>query len=144
MTKAAVAAWLRPDNPVPVIPGLLRLAYVENRGMAFGLLADSPSGLVFALLVAISVATLAVLGFLLWRDRSWSPLAGTGLALILGGAAGNFLDRIVRGKVIDFLDFSLGRYHWPAFNVADSALVLGAALLVLDLLRARTPHPKPR
>ncbi len=138
-TKAAVAAWLSPEAQVPVIPGFFRLVYVENPGMAFGLLSDSPSGLVLALLVTFSVATLALLGFLLWRDQSWSPLARTGLALILGGAAGNFVDRIARGAVIDFLDFSLGSYHWPAFNVADSALVVGAAFLLLDLLRAQRP-----
>ena len=140
-TKALVVARFAEHTIVPVIPGVFRLVRAENTGMAFGLFSDSPSPLAFWLLTLVSVAVLGVVAFLLWKDRTASWLGGMGLAVILGGAAGNVVDRLVRGKVIDFLDFYIGRHHWPAFNVADSAIVIGAALLLLDLTRARTTSP---
>ena len=140
-TKAIVVARFAPDTVVPVIPGLFRLVRVENTGMAFGLFNDSPSPLVFVLLTIISAALLGFVAYLLWSNQTPSALGGYGLALILGGAAGNVVDRLARGKVIDFLDFYLGSYHWPAFNLADSAIVVGAALLVIDLMRGRTSNP---
>jgi len=75
--------------------------------------------------------------YLIWTSQFPSAVGGYGLAVILGGAAGNVLDRLVRGKVIDFLDFYVGSTHWPAFNVADTAIVVGAALLMVDLMRGR-------
>ena len=140
-TKAIVVARFAPDTVVPVIPGLFRLVRVENTGMAFGLLNDSPSPLVFVLLTLVSAVILGFVAYLLWSNQTPSALGGFGLALILGGAAGNVVDRLARGKVIDFLDFYLGQHHWPAFNVADSAIVVGAGLLVIDLLRGRTSNP---
>ena len=140
-TKAAIVARFSMDTIVPVIPGVFRLVRVENTGIAFGLLSDSPSKPVFVVMVLVSAAALALVAFLLWKNQHSSTLMGIGLAVILGGAAGNVVDRIARGKVIDFLDFYIGRYHWPAFNVADMAIVIGAGLLLLDLARARTPHP---
>ena len=140
-TKALVVARFAADTAIPVIPGLFRLVRVENTGMAFGLLNDSPSPLVFVLLTIISAALLGFVAYLLWSNQTPSALGGYGLALILGGAAGNVVDRLARGKVIDFLDFYLGGYHWPAFNLADSAIVVGAGLLVIDLLRGRTSNP---
>jgi len=140
-TKAIVVERFTAQTAIPVVPGFFRLVRVENTGMAFGLLNDSPSPLVFGLLTLVSGALLGFLGYLLWTNQTPSALGGFGLALILGGAAGNVVDRLARGKVIDFLDFYLGSYHWPAFNLADSGIVVGAALLLLDLFRARTPHP---
>ena len=140
-TKAVVVARFAEHTVVPVIPGLFRLVRVENTGMAFGLLGDSSSPLVFWLLTLVSAALLGFIAYLLWSNQTPSALGGFGLALILGGAAGNVVDRLARGKVIDFLDFYLGSYHWPTFNVADSGIVIGAALLVLDLFRVRKPHP---
>lgn len=120
-----------------VIPGLFNLTHVRNRGAAFGLLSnyDSPWPAVF--LIAFSVAALALVLSLLWRGPA--PLTGVGLALILGGALGNLFDRLRDGSVVDFLDFHLGAYHWPAFNLADSAIVVGAVALVGEVLRSRRP-----
>ena len=140
--KAIVVARFSAYTVVPVIPGLFRLVRVENRGMAFGLFGDSSTDVGFALLTLVSGATLAFVAFLLWKNQPSSALGGTGLSFILGGAAGNVLDRLVRGKVIDFLDFYIGRHHWPAFNLADSAIVIGAGLLLLYLLCTRTPSPR--
>lgn len=140
-TKALVVARFTAETAIPVIPGLFRLVLVENTGMAFGLLNDSPSPLVFGLLTLVSAALLGFVAYLLWTHQASSTLGGYGLALILGGAAGNVVDRLARGKVIDFLDFYLGSHHWPAFNLADSGIVIGAALLLLDLFRTRTPRP---
>ncbi|MBI3894617.1 MAG: signal peptidase II, partial [Acidobacteria bacterium] len=133
ITKAIILARFSEETIVPVIPGLFQLVRVENRGMAFGLLADSSSGFLFGLLVILSVAALCLVSFLLWKNPLAPGPAATALALILGGASGNLVDRVARGKVVDFLDFYIGSYHWPAFNVADSAIVIGAGFLLLDL-----------
>jgi signal peptidase II len=140
-TKAIVVERFTAQTAIPVVPGLFRLVLVENTGMAFGLLNDSTSPLVFALLTLVSAALLGFVAYLLWTQQTPSAVGGFGLALILGGAAGNVVDRLARGKVIDFLDFYIGSHHWPAFNLADSGIVIGAALLLLDLFRARTADP---
>ena len=136
-SKAVVVERFTAATAIPVIPGFFRLVLVENTGMAFGLLDDSPSPLVFAALTLVSALILGFVVYLIWTNQAPSALGGYGLAVILGGAAGNVLDRLVRGKVIDFLDFFLGEHHWPAFNVADCAIVVGAALLMIDLMRGR-------
>ena len=87
----------------------------------------------------ISILALAVVSALLWKNSHSMTTTGVGLALILGGAVGNLWDRLLTGRVVDFLDFYLGSYHWPAFNVADSAIVIGALLLVAEILFARSP-----
>jgi signal peptidase II len=79
---------------------------------------------------------------LLWKNSHSMTTTGMGLALILGGALGNLWDRLVSGQVTDFLLFCLGSYQWPAFNVADSAIVIGAGLLVIEILFAKSPHEK--
>ena len=139
VTKAVVE-WGIPLHEVrPVIPGLFRLTHVKNRGAAFGMFADSPSELKIALLIAFSAVALGVGLVLLWRHQPEARRTGVGLALILGGAIGNLFDRLVHGSVVDVLDFYLRSYHWPAFNVADSAIVVGAGLLVLDMLLSPSP-----
>ena len=122
---------------VPVIPGFLRLTHVVNRGAAFGLLSESEWNV--AILILFSLVALAVVSALLWRNSHRVSSTGFGLALILGGAVGNLWDRLLEGHVVDFLDFHLGGYHWPAFNVADSAIVLGALLLVAEILFTKSP-----
>ena len=140
LTKAAVVARFSDEAMVSIIPGLFRLVHVENRGIAFGLFSDSSSPAAGAILALISAAAMVLIAFLLWQQQP-SVLAGLGLALILGGAAGNLVDRIWRGQVVDFLDFYVGSYHWPAFNVADSAICVGAAVLLWELWIA---HPARR
>jgi signal peptidase II len=122
----------------PVIPGFFDLVHSQNRGIAFGLFNDGATDLTRWLLIGVSVL---VLGFLIystarsWRDpRSALPLP---LFLMLGGALGNLYDRALRGYVTDFADFYIGAWHWPAFNIADAAITLGAVWLLLQGLRAK-------
>ena len=134
LTKWLVSDRIQLHDSIPVIPGFFRLTHVQNRGAAFGLFADSPSEWKVAILVAFSLIALVVVSALLWRNSHALSMTGTALALILGGAVGNLWDRVLAGHVVDFLDFYVGTYHWPAFNVADSAIVIGALLLVGEIL----------
>jgi signal peptidase II len=122
-----------------IIPGFFRLTHLENRGAAFGLFADSPSPWKIATLVLFSVLALIVVSTLLWKNSHTMSTTGVGLALILGGAIGNLWDRLTAGHVTDFLLFYVGHYQWPAFNVADSAIVVGACLLVYEIVFTKTP-----
>jgi len=134
LTKWLVIRHIVLEDNVPVIPGFFRLTHLENPGAAFSLFADSPSALKTGLLIAVSVTALAVVGFLLWLRRNDFNLTTVALALIMGGALGNLWDRLSDGKVTDFLDFYIGPHHWPPFNLADSAIVVGALLLMLRML----------
>ena len=130
-SKQIVRALVSAESPVRILP-FFRLVLVENPGAAFGLFADSgaPARI---LLTVVSVGVSGGIAVYLWFARP--PLReALGCALVLGGAAGNLCDRILRGKVTDFLDFHIQQWHYPAFNVADSAIVVGAILLVADLL----------
>jgi len=134
-TKIAIDTHLGYADRIPIIPGFFYLTHVRNTGAAFGLFADTPQ--VYRLVFFISVSVIAV-GIIVAFYRKLSPgdrLAALALGLILGGAVGNLIDRIFRQEVVDFLHFRLWRdYSWPDFNVADSAIVVGVALLVLELL----------
>ena len=119
-----------------VIPGFFDIVHTENRGVAFSLFNDSTSEWRTGLLVLFSiVAVVLVAGFLFRKADRLDRSSVAGFALILGGAIGNVFDRIVWGRVTDFLDFYIGTYHWPAFNVADSAIVIGSVLLLIEVLR---------
>jgi signal peptidase II len=133
ITKGMIERMPTHDS-IQVIPHLFRLTHIENPGAAFGLFQDSPSQWKIALLIAFSVLALVVVLTLLWRSNH-SRVAGVALALILGGASGNLFDRVLHHSVVDFLLFYVSRYEWPAFNIADSAIVVGASLLVWDILR---------
>jgi len=135
ITKWAIAQTIPLEDAISIIPGFFRLTHLENTGAAFSLFADSPSPFRTTLLIAFSVAALAVVSVLLWKDRSVFHSGTLALSLILGGALGNLWDRVSDGKVTDFLDFYIGVHHWPPFNVADSAIVIGALLLFLRMLR---------
>jgi len=137
--KWVVAKNISLHDSVQVIPGFFRLTHVENRGAAFGLFAESPSEWKIAVLVLFSIVALVIVSALLWRNSHSMSATGVGLALILGGALGNLWDRLVSGRVVDFLLFYIGQYQWPAFNVADSAIVIGAGLLVVEILFAKSP-----
>jgi len=142
VTKIAVAKNISLHDGIQVIPGFFRLTHVENRGAAFGLFADSPAQWKIAMLVLFSIVALVVVLALLWRNSHAMTSTGIGLALILGGAIGNLWDRLLNGRVVDFLLFYIGQYQWPAFNVADSAIVCGAGLLVIEILFAKAPAEK--
>ncbi len=136
--KWLVATRVTLHDSVIVIPGLFRITHVENRGAAFGLFSESPTQWKIAILILFSVVALVVVSLLLWKNSHALTVTGVGLALILGGALGNLWDRLISGHVVDFLDFYVGNYHWPAFNVADSAIVVGALLLVAEILFAKS------
>ena len=130
LSKLAILTLL--DHAVAVTP-FLNLVVVWNRGVSFGMFA-SAGALMPWLLSGLALAVVVALGF--WLRRVEHPLAGLALGLIIGGALGNVIDRIRFGAVVDFLDFHALGYHWPAFNVADSAICVGAALLLVDGLLA--------
>jgi signal peptidase II len=143
VTKAWVVDSLRLYESVVIVPGFFNLVYVTNSGAAFSLLAnvDSPWRHYFFL----GVGSLAMVGLSIayWKLRKVNKYYTVALALIVGGAAGNLIDRIRFGAVIDFLDVYIGGYHWPAFNVADSAICIGAGLfLILNLFEVRTEEAK--
>jgi signal peptidase II len=144
LTKWAIVKTIVLEDAVSIIPGFFRLTHLENTGAAFSLFADSTSPFKTALLVTFSLAALAVVAFLLWRSRNEFNITTLSLSLILGGAVGNLWDRLADGMVTDFLDFYLGNHHWPPFNIADSAIVVGALLLLSRMLRAenRTSEAK--
>jgi len=123
-----------------VIPGILNITHVLNTGAAFSLFADSLSPLaVRNSLIAFSVVAVLIVFALLWRAGRDLTLTGVALALILGGAFGNLYDRLVYSYVVDFLEVHIIHYHWPDFNIADSCIVIGACLLLIEIFR---PQPE--
>jgi signal peptidase II len=134
-SKHAVETLTTPGSSRVLIPGLLNFVHTRNPGVAFGLFADSNAPWRAPLLIVFSVTVIFLIGWLLASGRAGGLLGECGMTLILGGAAGNVLDRILRRSVTDFIDFHIGDYHWYTFNLADSAIVLGAALVILELLR---------
>lgn len=137
LTKWIIEARVSFFDTYRVIPGFFDIVHSQNRGVAFGLFNDSASEWRTTLLVVLSIAAVVAVSIMLWNAQRLDRLTIAGFALILGGAAGNVFDRIVWGRVTDFLDFYIGQYHWPAFNAADSAIVIGSGLLVIDLLRPK-------
>jgi len=125
--------WVR-----TVIPGFFDLVHRHNRGVAFSMFASHDAPWLSPLLIVFALAVISGLMWMLGTPHSGGRTARLGLALILGGAAGNVMDRILRGSVVDFADFYFGTHHWPAFNVADSAITIGACLLICELLFVRS------
>ncbi len=113
-----------------VIPGLFNLTHVRNRGAIFGFFSQSGSPVVYVILTVASLAALSLVVFYFIRVPAQEKLLKITLALILGGALGNQVDRILRGFVVDFLEVYVKSFHWPSFNVADSCISIGAVLLV--------------
>jgi signal peptidase II len=117
-----------------VIPGFFNLVRSSNPGVAFGIFQDNPSPQRTMILVAVSIVAILVLAAMLWRIDQQDRFTANGLSLIFGGALGNVYDRAIAGSVTDFLDFHLGSYHWYVFNLADSAICIGAGLMILSML----------
>ncbi len=137
-TKHLAAIRIPLYTHIQVIPGFFRLTHTENTGAAFSLFADSTSHWRTTLLIAFSVVAMVVVLVLLWKQDRAFTMTGIALSLILGGAVGNLWDRVARGRVVDFLLFYVKQYQWPVFNLADSAIVVGASLLVLEILLSRS------
>lgn len=131
VTKAMVVGAMRLYESWEIIPGFFNLVYVTNSGAAFSFLADINSPWRHYFFLSIGVVALFGLSIAYWKLREENGLYSWSLALIAGGAAGNLIDRVRFGSVIDFLDFYLGSYHWPAFNVADSAICIGVGMFLL-------------
>jgi signal peptidase II len=130
-----------------LIHNFVYLVHSRNPGLAFGILSDSASTGTRIVLILGSMAIIAALAWLLVTNQSGNAMAAAGLALLLGGATGNVTDRILHGAVTDFFEVWFGTYRYPAFNVADSAIAIGAALILLDILfgrRPETPHSNAR
>jgi signal peptidase II len=138
--KWIVLHALPPGAPVTVIDGLFSLTLVMNPGLAFGMLGTVPAGWrwVVALLSVVAVGVLATIATRLLPEGG--RVAAVAIGMIFGGAAGNLIDRARFGAVVDFLDFYWRGWHWPAFNVADSAISVGVALLALRMLTASPPQ----
>jgi signal peptidase II len=133
-TKHIIVRSLRLGQDIPVVPGFFDIVYVLNPGAAFGFLATLSEGVRNPFFVFISLAAVILIVFYHTRYLRSHQLATIALGLILGGAIGNLVDRLRYGVVVDFLDVHLYEYHWPAFNVADSAISVGVSLMVLDML----------
>jgi len=142
-TKVWVCAHIRLGGAIPVLPGVLRISHWTNDGAAFSLFADSahPHTTQMMLIGFSLVASLGVLIAMIWTSSRFT-LTSIALALVFAGALGNVHDRIAYGSVVDFIEVHIFSYHWPDFNVADSAIVVGACLLVLDTLLAKDEDKK--
>lgn len=137
LTKWLVETRVSETAVYRVIPGVFEIIRSENRGVAFGLFNDSTFEWRTTLLVLVSVAAVIAVSYMLWHPEKLDRISLWALALVLGGAAGNVYDRILSGKVTDFLQVYLGTYPWPTFNVADSAIVIGSILLLLSQLKPK-------
>src|SRR6266581_6808789 len=142
-TKRIVAARIAMYTHIQIIPGFFRLTHTENTGAAFSLFADSPSHWKTTLLICFSLVAMVIVSVLLWRQARAFTITGVALSLILGGAVGNLWDRVASGRVVDFLLFYFKQYQWPVFNLADSCIVVGASLLVIEILFHKASVDQP-
>ncbi len=134
-----VSAWVHPYEAIAVIPGAFNLVNWLNTGAAFGIF-SSGAAANRILLIAVTIVSLVVIGFLIRTARTENDKITTfALSLIGGGAVGNLIDRVRLGSVIDFLDFYTGSYHWPAFNIADSAITIGVILTLAGFFLKKPP-----
>ncbi len=139
ISKLAVTRFLGVHESVTVINGFFNLVHIRNRGMAFGIMNRPDIGLGFYFMLAAGLGAVILLGYWFAKLKEEDFKVIFGFSLILGGAVGNLIDRVRIREVIDFLDFYVGTYHWPSFNMADSAITVGAFLVALSLLF----KPKP-
>lgn len=135
VTKWMVVARFELGESVPVIPEFFSLTYVRNRGGAFGMLGDLPDGWREGFFIVFALGTVAALAWMFRSTPVSDRVQRVALTSVIGGAAGNLYDRVLHGEVVDFLDVFVGNWHWPAFNVADSFITCGVALLVIGALR---------
>jgi len=135
ISKALVRTYLPAWTAQPVIPGFFNLVHVQNRGAAFGFLSHGQGMWQPVFFIIITIAAVAIIISLMHTGRRKDRAFQLSLGAILGGAVGNLLDRIRLGTVTDFIDLYIGRLHWPAFNVADTAISLGAFILLISVYR---------
>jgi signal peptidase II len=144
ISKVYIQSSFSQWDVVPIIPRFFNIVHTENPGAAFGMFSDSTSEWRQVFLVAVSIVVMSVIAVMLWKPRpggvKGSGFVPVGLALVFGGALGNVWDRLFRGTVTDFLQLFFGSYEFPSFNAADSAISVGAVLLLIDLWRTRNAH----
>jgi signal peptidase II len=139
-TKFAIERYTSPFFRHSIASDIVVLVHNQNPGIAFGVFSNSSSSWLAPLLVLSSAAVIVLLAWMIVTGRAGGALAQCGLALVLGGAAGNALDRMMHGAVTDFLEVRLWTYIWPAFNMADSAITIGAILVLYELLFSSAHH----
>ena len=145
VSKLWIESHLTLYDSLAIVPGIFNIVHTQNPGAAFGLFAGASPTVRFLVLIVASLAMMGVLGQMLWqatqRVSAASATLRLALTLVLGGAIGNLYDRLRFDRVTDFLQVFLGTYEWPSFNVADSAICVGATLLAIDFLWGRRPQP---
>ena len=134
ISKAVVVRSMHLGQSIPIVPGYFDLTFVLNPGAAFSMLATLPDSIRTPFFILVSVAAVILIAVYRARHLRAHRLATVSLGLILGGAVGNLIDRVRYGVVVDFLDVHVYQYHWPVFNVADSAISVGVILLLLEML----------
>ncbi len=139
LSKILFQGWLETGGPIDVVPGF-RLLLVHNHGAAFGFLA-SAGGWQRGFFILVAAGVIIYLAWRLWMARPEEKMTNIGFAMILGGAAGNLIDRVRHGYVVDFIDIYVRGWHWPAFNVADAAISIGAVVVIVDSLGFFRPKP---
>jgi signal peptidase II len=138
LSKGSIKAHISAYDTITIIPGLFNIVHTENPGIAFGMLSNASGPWRDIVLIGFSAAVLIAISVMLLRPGSQrDTVLRVALAFILGGAFGNLYDRIVNGTVTDFVEVHAGQHYFPAFNVADSAITVGACLLLLDMWRAK-------
>jgi signal peptidase II len=140
-SKWLVEMHLGPHAHFEVIPGMLDLIHVQNTGVAFGLFASHGDTFRTLLLLGLGLVALSFVGYYFWLVPKRDRILLSALALVLGGAIGNLIDRLAQGGVTDFIDFYVGTWHWHTFNVADSAISVGIGLMILSAFFDRRPAP---
>ncbi len=143
VTKALIARNIAINSSIEILPNFLHLVHIRNRGAIFGFFSQSGNIWVFILLTLASLTALALVIYYFFKTSPSEKFLKISLSLILAGALGNLIDRVFRGSVIDFLDFSVEGWHWPSFNVADSCITIGALLLVFAFLFKRSSTCSP-
>ena len=136
-TKIIISKTISPYTNISVIPGFFNLTHIHNRGAIFGFFSQSGNPFISILFTVASLAALSFVVYYFMKTPSKEKMMKISLSLILGGALGNLVDRVFKGFVVDFADFYIEQWHWPAFNVADASITIGALCLIFILLKGR-------
>jgi signal peptidase II len=142
VTKLLVVAQISLYQSIPVIPGVFNLTHIHNPGGAFGFMAAGHAGVRNLIFIGVSSLAMGLLIYFYRNTPRTHPYLAAALAMIFGGAVGNLIDRLRFGEVVDFLDVYLGAYHWPAFNVADSAITIGITIFIAHVVLGKIPEQK--
>jgi signal peptidase II len=140
ITKALILQSVALNQSFSIIPGFFDITHIHNPGGAFGLMANLGAGMRTILFLFISSLAVGLIFFFYHKTPATHPLLATAFALILGGAIGNLIDRVRFGIVVDFLDFYIGKLHWPAFNIADSAITIGICIFIYHIVFKKMPQ----